>query len=107
MATQVHQQALRDFDTCRIPVSVKLAQQPVGELVIVERFIVERFIVERFIGERSVNERSLIFQQQFRNTVVCKLFKRERQRGRRDSLDNRVHCFKEERDETYERAAAK
>jgi hypothetical protein len=102
MATQVHQQALRDFDTCRIPVSVKLAQQPVGELV-----IVERFIVERFIGERSVNERSLIFQQQFRNTVVCKLFKRERQRGRRDSLDNRVHCFKEERDETYERAAAK
>ena len=97
MATQVPQQALRDFDTCRIPVSVKLAQQPVGELV----------IVERFIGERSVNERSLIFQQQFRNTVVCKLFKRERQRGRRDSLDNRVHCFKEERDETYERAAAK
>ena len=97
MDTQVHQQALRDFDSCRIPVSVKLAQQPVGELV----------IVERFIGERSVNERSLIFQQQFRNTVVCKLFKRERQRGRRDSLDNRVHCFKEERDETYERAAAK
>ena len=97
MDIQLHQQTLRDFDSCRIPVSVKLAQQPVGELV----------IVERFIGERSVNERSLIFQQQFRNTVVCKLFKRERQRGRRDSLDNRVHCFKEERDETYERAAAK
>jgi hypothetical protein len=97
MDIQLHQQTLRDFDSCRIPVSVKLAQQPVGELV----------IVERFIGERSVNERSLIFQQQFRNTVVCKLFEREQQRGRRDSLDNRVHCFKEERDETYERAAAK
>ena len=102
MDIQLHQQTLRDFDSCRIPVSVKLAQQPVGELV-----IVERFIVERFICERSVNERSLIFQQQFRNTVVCKLFEREQQRGRRDSLDNRVHCFKEERDETYERAAAK
>ena len=96
MDIQLHQQTLRDFDSCRIPVSVKLAQQPVGELV----------IVERFIGERPVNERFLLFQQ-FRNTVVCKLFKRERQRGRRDSLDNRVHCFKEERDETYERAAAK
>ena len=95
MDIQLHQQTLRDFDSCRIPVSVKLAQQPVGELV----------IVERFIGERSVNERFLIFQQ-FRNTVVCKLFEREQQRGRRDSLDNRVYCFKEERDETYERAGA-
>ena len=96
MDIQVHQQTLRDFDSCRIPVSVRLAQQPVGELVIVERFIVERF----------VNERFFLFRQ-FRNAVVCKLFeKREQQRGRRDSLDNRVDCFKEERDETYERAAA-